>query len=129
MTPPRTTFYPTLEEALHLHRLLIERFGGAGGVRDLGLVESALHRPRSGYYETLSEQAAALLQSLARSHGFVDGNERIAFALAATFLRVNGWRLTVSADDAERFLIERVIGGHADVEEISAWIEGHLRPR
>jgi len=79
--------YPTLEEAVHLHGRLLERFGGRPGVRDLGLLESALARPRSGYYRSLSEQAAALLQSLVLNHCFVDGNKRMAFALAMTFLR------------------------------------------
>jgi len=118
--------YPTLEEALHLHRLLIERFAGDAGVRDPGLLESALHRPRSGYYASLSEQAAALCQSLARNHAFVDGNKRMAFALAAVFLRLNGWRLETTADDAEAFIGERVIGGHAEIEEMRTWIEAHL---
>ncbi len=79
------------------------------GVRDLGLLESALARPRSGYYASISEQAAALLQSLAGNHAFVDGNKRGAFAATAVFLRMNGYKLVVDADEAERFLIEDVI--------------------
>lgn len=55
------TIYPTLDEAVELHARLIERFGGAPGVRDLGALESTLVRPRSGYYERLSQQAAALM--------------------------------------------------------------------
>ncbi|RLB56487.1 MAG: type II toxin-antitoxin system death-on-curing family toxin [Deltaproteobacteria bacterium] len=124
----KTTFYPTLEEALHLHRMLIERYGGLPGVRDLGLIESALYRPRSGYYETLSAQAAALLQSLAMNHGFVDGNKRVAMALTMIFLRINGQRLVVGADDAEEFLIERVIVGKAPIEEIASWLHERLSP-
>lgn len=120
------TFYPTLEEVLHLHARLLERFGGVRGVRDLGLVESALARPRSGYYRSLSEQAAALLQSLATNHGFVDGNKRVAFATCAVFLRLNGYRMVLTADDAERFLIERVIVGHAQLDEITVFIEASL---
>jgi death-on-curing protein len=118
------TLFPTLEEVLHLHRLLIDRFGGETGVRDLGLIDSALHRPRSGYYQTLAEQAAALLQSLALNHGFVDGNKRVAFATCAVFLRVNGYRLRVDAAAAERFLIDRVIVARAELAEIAAWLEG-----
>jgi len=122
------TFFPTLEEALHLHTRLLERFGGALGVRDPGLLESALARPRSGYYETLASQAAALMQSLARNHAFLDGNKRVAFALPAAFLEVNGWILTAGAEEAEAFVVERVIRGHAEIDEIAGWIGTHLGP-
>lgn len=123
------TLYPTVEEVLYLHGRLLERFGGREGVRDLGLLESALHRPRSGYYDTLSEQAGALLQSLARSHVFVDGNKRVAFATCAIFLRLNGYLLEVDADDAERFLVERVIRAQADLPEITVWLESIMRSK
>jgi len=121
------TRYPSLAEALYLHTRLLERFGGAGGVRDLGLLESALMRPRSGYYSSLSEQAAALLQSLCQNPAFVDGNKRIAFALTAIFLRMNGYRLAVAADEGERFLVEQVIGDRADLACIRAWLEEHMK--
>lgn len=120
------TLFPTVEEALHLHALLVDRFGGTPGVRDLGLLESALARPRSGYYRSLSEQAAALLQSLALNHCFVDGNKRMAFALAVTFLRVNGAVLRVDPDEGEQFLIERVIVERVELSVITAWLEGNV---
>lgn len=119
----KRTLFPTLEEALELHRVLIERFGGAEGVRDLGLLESALARPQTGYYATLSLQAAALLQSLAMNHPFVDGNKRVAFALTAIFLRMNGLRLRVGATEGETFLIDAVIAGRAELAEIATWLE------
>ena len=122
----QATLFPTLEEALYLHDRLIEVFGGAPGTRDLGLLDSALARPRSGYYDTLSAQAAALMHSLSQNHPFVDGNKRVAFAMTAVFLRMNGYRLAASADDGERFLIEQVIEAHAPLEVIVAWIEDHL---
>ncbi len=122
-----STFYPTTEEVLHLHRRLLERFGGREGVRDLGLVESALARPRSGYYASLSEQAAALLQSLARNHPFIDGNKRVAFATCAVFLRLNGYRLDVDAAGAEAFVVERVIVAGVELAEITAWLERGMR--
>jgi death-on-curing protein len=125
--PQKTSVYPTLEEALYLHDRLIERFGGSPGVRDLGLLESALARPRSGYYDSLSLQAAALMQSLAQNHAFVDGNKRVAFALTDVFLRLNGHQLVVGADVAERFLVKQVIVGKAELEVIATWIEKHLR--
>jgi death on curing protein len=121
-----TTVFVTVEEVLFLHRRLLIRFGGEEGVRDLGLLESALARPRSGYYKSLSEQAAALLQSLALNHAFVDGNKRVAFAGTAIFLRLNGFRLVCGADEAEQFLLNDVIMGHADVRAIALRLEAWM---
>jgi death-on-curing protein len=120
------TIYPTIEEVQMLHTLLLTRYGGEPGVRDLGMLDAALHRPRSGYYQSLSEQAAALLQSLANNHAFIDGNKRVAFAATAIFLRVNGFALRATPDDAEAFLIEEVIKARAPTERIADWIEAHL---
>ena len=122
----RSTVFITYEEAVFVHAQLLENFGGTAGLRDPGLLESALARPRSGYYESLSVQAAALMQSLARNHSFIDGNKRLAYGLAAVFLRANGWKLRGDPDHAERFIIDRVITCHADIEEIATWIEAHL---
>ena len=123
----KTTLYPTLAETLELHSRLIERFGGTDGVRDMGLLESALMRPQTGYYKSLSLEAAALLQSLAQNHPFVDGNKRVAFATTAIFLRMNGFRLKVDADNGESFLIKQVIQNKAEIEEISEWLEKHMK--
>ncbi|WP_413580895.1 type II toxin-antitoxin system death-on-curing family toxin [Bdellovibrio sp. HCB288] len=106
---------------------MIERFGGKEGVRDMGLLESALMRPQTGYYKSLSLQAAALLQSLTQNHSFIDGNKRVAFATSAIFLRMNGYRLKVDADNGESFLIDRVIKAKADIEEIATWLEKHMK--
>ena len=122
-----SAFYLSLEEVLVLHATLLARHGGAPGVRDRGLVESALARARSGYYGSLSEQAAALLQSFAMNHAFVDGNKRVAWASSMVFLRMNGYRVRVSADAAERFMIEDVIMGRADIAVIAGWLESRMR--
>ena len=119
--------YPTLTETLELHTRLIERFGGRGGIRDMGLLESALMRPQTGYYKSLSLQAAALLQSLTQNHAFVDGNKRVAFASTAILLRMNGYRLKVDADNGESFLINRVIKNRAEINEIADWLEKHMK--
>lgn len=123
----KVTLYPILSEVLELHRVLIERFGGSHGVRDLGLLESALMRPQTGYYSSLSLEAAALLQSLCQNHAFVDGNKRVAFAVTAIFLRMNNYRLKVDADNGESFLIKNVIGKKAPIEEIASWLEKHMK--
>lgn len=115
--------YPTLQETLELHEQLIKRFGGSAGVRDMGLLESALLRPQTGYYDTLSLQAAALLQSLIQNHCFVDGNKRVAFATMAIFLRMNGYRLRVEPGSGESFLIDEVIKNKLPVEDIASWLE------
>jgi death-on-curing protein len=120
-------FYLTLQETLELHEQLILRFGGPTGVRDMGLLESALIRPQTGYYETLSMQAAALLQSLCQNHCFVDGNKRVAFAATAIFLRMNGYRLSVEADDGETFLVNHVIQKRMAIDDIATWLEGRMK--
>jgi death-on-curing protein len=123
----KETLYLTLEECLALHAELIRRYGGLEGLRDPGLLESALARPRSGYYKSLSEQAAALLQSLSANHCFVDGNKRVAFAATAIFLRMNGFRIEVDPDEGEKFLLDRLIVGKAEIPEITKWIEARSR--
>ncbi len=123
----RVTLYPTLHEAVALHEALIARFGGAPGIRDLGALESALHRPQSGYYDRLAQQAAALMHSLAMNHAFVDGNKRVAFALTAIFLRMNRYRLVVSAAAGEGFLIDEVIVARQDIDVIEPWLQAHMQ--
>lgn len=123
----KETLYPTLEEALYLHDVLIQRFGGKSGVLDKGFLESALARPRSGYYTSLSEQAAALMQSLAMNHPFVDGNKRVAFALTAVFLKLNGLKLTVEAPEGFRFVEVTLITEKAPLLTITDWIERHVK--
>lgn len=119
--------FPTLQETLELHEQLILRFGGLAGVRDMGLLQSALIRPQTGYYDTLSMQAAALLQSLCQNHCFVDGNKRVAFACTAIFLRMNGYRLSVKPDDGESFMIAQVIQKKVAIEEIAGWLEKAMK--
>lgn len=118
----KETIYLTMEECLRLHAAHIQRFGGSPGLRDPGLLESALTRPRSGYYQTLFEQAAALMQSLASNHCFVDGNKRMAMGCAYIFLDANGYTIDHGEAEGEKFLIDRVIVGKAEVGEIAAWL-------
>ena len=74
--------FPTIEEVIEFHDALISEFGGATGVRDEGALASAIMRPQMGYYDTLIEEAAALMESLAMNHPFVDGNKRTASSLS-----------------------------------------------
>lgn len=122
----KSTIFPTLEESIYFQRALIDRFGGKHGIRDIGLLESALERPKSGYYKTLSLQAAALLHSLALNHCFIDGNKRLAFALTAAFLKLNGYNIKVAAEEAEEYIIKNIISNKEEATSIAIWIEKHL---
>src|ERR1019366_7270101 len=99
------TDYLTVAELLAMHADLIERYGGAQAVRDQGLLESALYRPQTGYYAGLIEEAAALWESLAQNHPFIDGNKRTAFAATYTFLAINGARLTANPEQTYVFVV------------------------
>jgi death-on-curing protein len=92
--------YLSLEDLILIHEVLINRFGGAPGIRDKNALEAALYRPQSGYYEDLIGQAAALFESLAINHPFVDGNKRIAFAAMDTFLRLNNMRIHATSQES-----------------------------
>jgi len=88
-----TRDYLTTAEILALHAVLIKRYGGAEGVRDVGALEAAAFRPQTGYYADVVQEACALLESLLINHPFVDGNKRTAFAACDVFLRINGLRI------------------------------------
>jgi death on curing protein len=124
--PSDAVQFLSLDEVLAIHERLIERFGGAPGVRDLGLLESALFRPRTGYYADLAQMGAALFESLITNHAFFDGNKRMAFFGCDTFLRLNGWKLRVDADSAHRFIVGSLEQGTLDHARVVTWIEAHL---
>src|SRR5207244_7765409 len=112
------TEYVTTADALFFHTQLIERYGGAPGLRDVGALESALHRPQTGYYDTLVHEAAALLESLVPNHPFVDGNKRVAFAVVDVFLRINGHAITVHSKAIYASLIKLLNNGTFDMEHL-----------
>jgi death-on-curing protein len=116
--------YLTVADVLALHAILIKRYGGAGGVRDPGALEAALFRPQAGYYRDVVAEAAALMESLAINHPFVDGNKRIAFAAADVFLRVNGWRLRRKPATVFAEMIRMFDEGTFDVAHLEPWLRG-----
>jgi death-on-curing protein len=124
--PARAVQHLSVDEALMVHARLIERFGGGAGVRDRGLLESALYRPRTGYYADLAEMAAALFESLVMNHPFVDGNKRVAFFATDVFVRLNGWRLDVEAQPAHRLLTGLLERNECDLERLLPWIRRSL---
>lgn len=125
--PNDTVQFLSLDEVLALHERVIEAFGGAPGIRDGGLLESALYRPQTGYYEALEEMAAALFESLLINHPFVDGNKRVAFFTTDVFLRLNGWKFDVEPGPAHAFLMERFESGTCDFDHLLPWIRTSIR--
>jgi death-on-curing protein len=126
--PSEQVQFLSVHEVLAIHDRLIERFGGPAGLRDPGMLESALFRPRTGYYEDLASMATALFESLLMNHPFVDGNKRVAFFATDVFLRLNGHKLQVDADSAHRFLIDLLETGRCDFERLLPWIRQILVP-
>jgi len=123
--------YLTLPELLHI---AVRALGGEPEVRDYGLLESALARPRatafgSNAYPGLDAKAAALLHSLTRNHALIDGNKRLALAATIAFYGINGRRLTLTNDEAYE-LIMRVAEGKLDsVDDIAAVLATATKPR
>jgi death-on-curing protein len=124
--PADRTRFLTVDEVLAIHERLIEEFGGPSGLRDAGLLESALFRPQTGYYRDLAEMGTALFESLLMNHPFVDGNKRVAFFATDIFMRLNGWKLEVDADKAHRFLIRLLETGKCDFEHLLPWVRRTL---
>ena len=121
------TDFLTSADVLAIHTDQIERYGGSHGLRDSGLLEAALFRPQTGYYEDLIEEAAALWESLAQNHPFIDGNKRVAFAAAFTFLAINDAKVTAEADATYAFIAERYATRTFDFENLSAWLRENVR--
>jgi len=117
------TEYVTTADALFFHQQLIERYGGAPGIRDVGALESALHRPQTGYYDTIIHEAAALLESLVQIHPFIDGNKRTAFAVVDVFLRINGHAITADSAAVYSMFIKLLDQGAFDMEHLVPWLE------
>src|SRR6266436_3637261 len=120
--------YLTVAEVLAIHADQIERYGGSQGVRDYGLLEAALYRPQTGYYADLIEEAAALWESLAQNHPFVDGNKRTAFAATYTFLAINGARITADAQETYVFIAGLYETNDFTFEKLAAWLRDNVEP-
>ena len=108
--------------------VLMQRYGGVLGLRDPGALEAALFRPRTGYYKDIVAQAAALLESLAINHPFLDGNKRVAFAAADVFLRINGWQLHRAPMQIHDELIQMFESGTFDFAHLEPWLRGFTEP-
>ena len=120
--------YLTVAEVYRMQHSLIELFGGIHGVRDKGAVEAAVFRPQIGYYNSIEEEAAALMESLGNNHGFLDGNKRIAFTAADVFLRRNGFYIEVTGLDGYTFIYGSMDRREFRFAQIVNWIRQHIRP-
>ncbi len=116
-------------EVLAMHADQIERYGGSPGVRDQGLLEAALYRPQTGYYADLIEEAAALWESLAQNHSFVDGNKRTAFAAMYTFLAINGLYPTADAEETYLFVANLYNANQFRFEKLVPLLRAHVEKR
>lgn len=120
--------FPTTEEVVSIHDVAIREFGGSMGLRDIGALESAILRPQMGYYDGIIEEAAAMLESLAMNHPFVDGNKRTAFYATDTFLRKNGHFIDCDNDEAYAFFMQLFQTNSFRFAELKVWLEEHVKP-
>jgi death-on-curing protein len=126
------TRYLSLAEVLKLHDAIISETGGSHGLRDLGLLESAVGQPQQTFggddlYPSLVAKASALSFSLIKNHPFVDGNKRIGHAAMEAMLMLNGFELSASVDDSEAEVLA-VAAGDRTREQLEAWLESRLVP-
>jgi len=122
--------YLTLPEVLELHRRLLAQSGGAGGLRDLGALESAVAQPRMTFesadlYPSIPEKAAALGFSLISNHPFLDGNKRVGHAAMEAFLMLNGHEFSATVEESEQ-LVVGVASGSVSRSELALWVQQHI---
>lgn len=123
--------YITLDEVLAIHDDMVERYGGRFGIRDLGLIQSAIARPQASFggqdlYPTLIDKAAAFFHSLIFNHAFADGNKRTALTSTARFLHLNGYELEADQKELIDFPI-KVENKRLSFEQIAEWIKEHVK--
>ena len=123
------TVYLTAEQVLFVHYRLVSETGGEYGVRDLGLLESAIARPQATFdkqelYPDMFEKAATLMESLINNHPFVDGNQRTGIACAVLFLKQNGISFSAKNAELEKFTL-RVASSNVGRSEIAEWLKKH----
>jgi len=129
----QTPRFISISQVLDIHQDEINSFGGTSGVRDEGLLDSALAQPQATFggellHPTIHEQAAAYLYHLAMNHPFIDGNKRTAFAVMDTFITLNAYSLNLSQEQAYNLVI-RVVQKEISKEELSAFLELHLQAK
>jgi len=122
--------YLSSQDVLYLHEIAIEKFGGAQGVIDFGLLESAVAQPLMTFagvdlYPTLADKAAILAFSLANNHPFIDGNKRTAHMAMVAMLKINGQNLSGTIDEHERVMLG-IVEKTVSLSEFKVWIRDRL---
>ncbi len=117
------------EEVLLIHERILDKFGGAGGLRDWGSLDSAVNRPRAVFegrdlYPDIFAKAAALGHSLVLNHPFVDGNKRTAWEAMHTFIEENGYPLRAEHEEIIELML-RIEDKSLGVEQIAEWLKDH----
>ena len=118
--------YLSVADVLAMHMVVIKRYGGTDGIRDMGALESAVARPQSGYYKDVIESASALLESLAINHPFLDSNKRVAFAATDTFLRINGIRFASESNSIYKALMKFFDTGNFKLASLEPWLRSSV---
>jgi len=122
----------SLEQVLVLHKVQIDTYGGSAGIRDIGLVESALYGSQQTFdgvdlYPRLSDRAAALWHGFVCNHAFADGNKRIGLNVAVVFLRMNGHKLNLTAPEVEALTL-KIACSEVSRQELIEKLPGHVIP-
>jgi len=121
--------YLTVKDVLLLHQMQIDKFGGSHGLRDFGLLESAVMRPQTTFdgvdlYKSLFEKGASLLHSLLMNHQFVDGNKRTAMFAVMTFIELNGYTFIAEKEEVVEYALY-IENSQPEIDEISKWLKKH----
>lgn len=120
--------YLTLDDVIWIHTEQLRDYGGARGVRDQGLILSALLRPQTGYYSDVIEEAAALWESLTMNHGFIDGNNCVAFASVILFLQANQVLPEGEEEDWIKFIYRNIEAATFRKNVLDKWLREHTSP-
>lgn len=120
-----------LDEVIAIHDSMIELYGGSFGIRDIGLLQSAISRPQASFggidlYPTIFDKAAALFHSLMFNHAFADGNKRTTMTTTARFLAINGYSIEVTQKEFVEFPL-RVENNHLSLLEIARWLQKYSK--
>jgi len=127
----KQTKYLIFDGVIAIHDSMIELYGGSFGILDIGLIQSAISRPRASFggadlYPSIFDKAAALFHSLIFNHAFIDGNKRTTVTATARFLTINGCSLEATQKELAEFPV-LVINKHLSLEEIAGWLKNHAK--
>ena len=122
-----STLYPNIAMVKEIHASLLSEFGGGEGIVNESGLKSALLRPQNGYYKDIFEEAAALMESLAINHAFVDGNKRISFFITDLFLRLNGYFIDCEPDETYLYFMYLLESGTYKLAELTEWLWCHSK--